>query len=149
MSAQTRIISLHGSHLWGLLAPSFHPLLPAFPSSCCHCLHAQVQSRCVRVTNATKASVEADVKASSSDRYSISPSSFRLRPGEAAELSISLRLDPKFAQRRKAIESGQRDAILIKVCVNRGNNMHLATQQLQAQFMRGPHVQACKRMPAF
>jgi hypothetical protein len=69
----------------------------------------------VRVTNSTRASVEGDVKASSSDRYSITPSSFRLRPGESAELTVSLRLDPKFAQRRKAIDSGQRDAILIKV----------------------------------
>ncbi len=75
----------------------------------------QVQSRCVRITNTTRASVEGDVKASSSDRYSITPSSFRLKPGEALELTVSLRLDPKFAQRRKAIESGQKDAILIKV----------------------------------
>jgi hypothetical protein len=69
----------------------------------------------VRLTNTTKASVEGEVKASSSDRYSITPSSFRLKPGEAAELTVSLRLDPKFAQRRKAIETGQRDAVFIKV----------------------------------
>lgn len=75
----------------------------------------QVHSRAVRITNTTKASVEGDIKASSSDRYTISPSSFRLKPGEAAEVTISLRLEPKFAQRRKAIESGQRDAIFIKV----------------------------------
>jgi hypothetical protein len=76
----------------------------------------QAHSQTVRITNTTKASVEGDVKASSSDRYTINPSSFRLKPGEAAELSISLRLEPKFAQRRKAIDSGQRDAIFIKVC---------------------------------
>jgi hypothetical protein len=75
----------------------------------------QVHSRAVRITNTTKASVEGDIKASSSDRYTISPSSFRLKPGEAADLTVSLRLEPKFAQRRKAIETGQRDAIFIKV----------------------------------
>lgn len=78
--------------------------------------HTQAHSQTVRIVNTTKASVEGDVKASSSDRYTITPSSFRLKPGEAAELSISLRLEPKFAQRRKAIDSGQRDAIFIKVC---------------------------------
>lgn len=81
-----------------------------------HCVvTSQVHSQAVRLTNTTKASVEGEVKASSSDRYSITPSSFRLKPGEAAELTVSLRLDPKFAQRRKAIETGQRDAVFIKV----------------------------------
>jgi hypothetical protein len=77
----------------------------------------QVHSRAVRITNTTKASAEGEIKASSSDRYIISPSSFRLKPGEAADLTISLRLEPKFAQRRKAIEIGQRDAIFIKVII--------------------------------
>lgn len=69
----------------------------------------------MRITNSTKASVEGDVKASSSGRYTVTPSSFRLRAGEAVDISVTLKLDLKFAQRRKAIESGQRDAIFIKV----------------------------------
>lgn len=81
-----------------------------------HCVvSSQVHSQAVRITNTTKASVEAEVKASSSDRYSITPSSFRIKPGETTEVTVGLRLDPKFAQRRKAIETGQRDALFIKV----------------------------------
>lgn len=77
--------------------------------------HLQVHQQTLRVTNTTKASVDGEVKASSSDRYSIHPASFRLKPGEATELTVSLKLDFKFAQRRKAIETGQRDAFFIKV----------------------------------
>jgi hypothetical protein len=67
------------------------------------------------VTNTLKASVEGEVRPGSIDRYTVSPSSFRLKPGEAVELSVTLKLGSNFAQRQKAVEAGQRDPFYIKV----------------------------------
>jgi hypothetical protein len=79
------------------------------------CTRTQAYSRSIRVTNRSKAPVEGYIKAASSDRYNISPGSFRLRPGEALDVAISLKVEPKFAARRRAVEVGQRDPVLIKV----------------------------------
>lgn len=68
----------------------------------------------VRITNTLNGSVECQIKAGASDRYSISPSGqVRLGPRESAELTIRLKV-LKFANRKKAIE-GHRDVFHIKV----------------------------------
>jgi hypothetical protein len=86
----------------------------------CRLAPLQTYTQAIRVTNATKAPVEGELRAASSDRYSISPPSFRIKPGEAVAVSIALKVEPKFAARRKAIETGQRDAFFIKVSLRGG-----------------------------
>lgn len=67
------------------------------------------------MTNTLKATVEGEVRPGSSDRYSVSPGSFRLKPGEAVELTVTLKLGTNFALHQKAVEAGQRDPFYIKV----------------------------------
>jgi hypothetical protein len=86
---------------------------------CTHLLHLllplQAQQQSIRITNTLKATVEGEVRPGSSDRYSINPNSFRLRPGDALELTVTLKLGTNFAQRQRAVEAGQRDPFYIKV----------------------------------
>lgn len=79
--------------------------------------HDQAQQQSIKITNVLKAPVEGDIRPGSTDRYSVTPSSFRLRPGESTEVTVTLKLDSKFAQRQKAVDSGQRDSFYIKVAL--------------------------------
>ena len=74
----------------------------------------QAYCHTVKVTNTLEASVEATVRAGSPERYSLSPASIALKPGESTCIDVRLRI-LKFAAKRKAIEQGQRDIFHIKV----------------------------------
>jgi hypothetical protein len=68
----------------------------------------------VTLTNTLKGPAEAEIRAGSSDRYTVSPASIRLRPGESATVDVRLKV-LRFANKQKAVEQGQRDAFHIKV----------------------------------
>ena len=76
-------------------------------------LHAQVSSRIVNLTNQLSTTVEATLRAGSSDRYTIHPQQVRLKPGQTSEVEIKLKV-VRFAQIDKAVEHGQRDTFHIK-----------------------------------
>jgi len=65
-----------------------------------------------------QAPIDGDVRSGSSDKYSVQPSSFRIKPGEFLDIAISLRVPAKFAQRQKAVEAGQKDHFIIKVSIH-------------------------------
>ncbi|KAK9818004.1 hypothetical protein WJX72_005629 [[Myrmecia] bisecta] len=67
----------------------------------------------VTFTNNLKATVEATIRAGSSDRYSVSPTSICLKPGQSATVDVRLRV-LRFAQKKKAVEQGQRDIFHVK-----------------------------------
>lgn len=91
------------------------PTTVALHSSAAVLYFLQAQQQTIRITNTLKATVEGDVRPGSSDRYSVTPSSFRLKPGDALELTVTLKLGSNFAQRQRAVETGQRDPFYIKV----------------------------------
>eukprot|EP00879_Flechtneria_rotunda_P013920 GHRR01014538.1.p1 GENE.GHRR01014538.1~~GHRR01014538.1.p1 ORF type:complete len:1054 (+),score=521.99 GHRR01014538.1:348-3509(+) len=74
----------------------------------------QAHNQTVRLHNTSKAPIEGELRTSSSDRYTINPSSFRLRSGDAQDITITLKLGNSFAQTRKAVTVGQRDPFLVK-----------------------------------
>jgi len=74
----------------------------------------QAYTQTVRLTNTARAPLECEIRAGSSDRYSVVPSSFRLRPGEGADVSVTLKV-LRFGQRAKAVEQGQRDWFTVKL----------------------------------
>ncbi|KAK9819108.1 hypothetical protein WJX74_002074 [Apatococcus lobatus] len=73
----------------------------------------QAYCHTVKVTNTLEVSVEAAIRAGSPERYSLSPASIALKPGESACIDVRLRI-LRFAAKRKAIEQGQRDIFHIK-----------------------------------
>ncbi|GLC48074.1 hypothetical protein PLESTB_000056300 [Pleodorina starrii] len=74
---------------------------------------SQAYSQTVRITNTLRGPVELTVKPGSSERYTVVPSSLRLRGGEAASVEVRLRV-LRFVQRQKAVEQGHRDIFHIK-----------------------------------
>eukprot|EP00775_Hariotina_reticulata_P001932 gene1932-2262_t len=74
----------------------------------------KVQTQTIRLTNPLRAPVDVDVRSGSSDKYSVHPSSFRIKPEEVLDIAISLRVPAKFAQRQKATEAGHKDHFFIK-----------------------------------
>lgn len=68
----------------------------------------------VSIENKLNATVEATLRAGSPERWTLSPSSILLGPKQAADVQLRLRV-LRFAQRRKAVEHGQRDVFHIKV----------------------------------
>ncbi len=77
---------------------------------CC----AQAYAQTLRITNNLSAPVEGEVKPSSSNRWSVSPASFRVKAGEAVDVAVTLKL-LKWAQKQKGVEQGQKDAFHIRV----------------------------------
>lgn len=77
------------------------------------CLQAYAQN--VTLTNTSKSTVEATVRAGSAERYQVQPSAFRLKPGESVQLQVQLKL-LRFAHTKRAEEAGQKDVFHIKVC---------------------------------
>lgn len=86
----------------------------------------------MRFTNTARAPLEGEVRAGSSDRYSVSPSTFRLRPGEALDVAVTLKL-LRFGQRQKAAESGHRDWFTVKL-----SNFPNQDQRFHATFFLDP-----------
>ncbi|KAG2447331.1 hypothetical protein HYH02_007660 [Chlamydomonas schloesseri] len=74
---------------------------------------SQVYTQTLRVTNTLRGPVELTIKPGSSERYTVVPSTIRLRAEETAAVEVRLRV-LRFAQRQKAVEQGQRDAFHIK-----------------------------------
>lgn len=74
----------------------------------------QAYTQTLVITNTSAAAVEAEIRPGSSDRYSVTPSSLRLRPGEAQQVVVTLRV-LRYAKLAKAVEQGQRDPFHIKV----------------------------------
>ena len=68
----------------------------------------------VTIENRLNASVEATLRVGSPERWSLSPTSIILAPGQSVDVRLHLRV-LRFAQRRKATETGQRDVFHIKV----------------------------------
>ncbi|KAG1664653.1 hypothetical protein FOA52_011790, partial [Chlamydomonas sp. UWO 241] len=73
----------------------------------------QVYTQTIYVTNTLKGQVEASIKPGASERFSVSPSTVKLKGNETAAVEVKLRV-LKFAQRQKAVEQGQRDVFHIK-----------------------------------
>ena len=57
--------------------------------------------------------MEAQLRAGSSERYSLSPSSITVKPGQSVAVDVRLRV-LRFASKQKAVEQGQRDIFHIK-----------------------------------
>lgn len=74
----------------------------------------QAYTQTVTLTNNLRATVEATIRAGSPDRYTLSPASLALRPGQSAAVEVVLRV-LKYAARRKATQAGQRDIFHIRV----------------------------------
>lgn len=79
---------------------------------------ALLQAYCqtVTVTNPSRATVEATLRAGSSDRWTIFPTKIVLKPQQTIDVDVRLRV-LRFAQKQKAIQQGQRDIFHIKVLV--------------------------------
>eukprot|EP00798_Chlamydomonas_sp_ICE-L_P001824 gene1824-33243_t len=73
----------------------------------------QTYEQTVELYNTLKGTAEADIKASCLDRYTVSPSSIRLKAGESALIRVRLKVI-KFGNKQKAVAAGQRDAFHIK-----------------------------------
>ena len=78
-------------------------------------LYSQAYSQTVTISNNLGATVDASIRCGSSDRYTVVPTSFSLKPGHSCNLEVCLRV-LKYAQKKKAAEQGQRDVFHIKVC---------------------------------
>ena len=74
----------------------------------------QAYSQTATLTNNLRATVEATIRAGSPDRYTLSPATLTLRPGQSAAVEVVLRV-LKYAARRKATQAGQRDIFHIRV----------------------------------
>ena len=73
----------------------------------------QTYSQTVTISNNLGATVDASIRCGSSDRYNVVPTSFSLKPGQSCNVEVCLRV-LKYAQKRKAVEQGQRDVFHIK-----------------------------------
>lgn len=86
----------------------------------------QVYSQLIVITNRSSTSVEALIRPSSSDRYSVHPKQLKLKGGQSCDVELRLKVT-RFGQTEKAVHQGQRDAIHIKT-------PHFADQQFYVQF---------------
>ena len=75
---------------------------------------AQAYTQTLTLTNNLRATVEATIRAGSPERYTLSPASLALRPGQSVAVEVVLRV-LKYAARRKAAQAGQRDIFHVRV----------------------------------
>lgn len=94
-----------------------------------HALQAYV--KVLTVTNQLSTTVEASIRAGSSDRWSVHPFKLRLKPKQSCEVELKLKV-VKFAQIDKAVVQGQRDTFHIKT--------QLSDQQFYATFCLDPSL---------
>ena len=94
-----------------------------------HSQALQVQVKVLTVTNNLSTTVEASIRAGSSDRWSLHPFKLRLKPKQSCEVELKLKV-VKFAQIDKAVVQGQRDTFHIKT--------QLSDQQFYATFFFDP-----------
>lgn len=90
----------------------------------------QAYSQLVAITNRCSTSIEASIRPSSSDRYSVHPKQLKLKGGQTCDVELRLKVT-RFAQIEKAVQQGQRDAIHIKT-------PHFADQQFYVYFFLDP-----------
>ena len=83
-----------------------------------HCTYGSVQAYCqsITISNPSRATVEASLRAGSSARYTLSPTSLVLKPQQSMDVDVRLRV-LKYAQRQKGVQLGQRDIFHIKACL--------------------------------
>ena len=74
----------------------------------------QAYCQTITISNPSRATVEATLRAGSSDRWTISPTKLFLKPQQSTDIDVRLRV-LTFAQKQKAIQQGQRDIFHIKV----------------------------------
>jgi hypothetical protein len=77
------------------------------------------------VTNHLSTTVDASIRAGSSERWTVCPCKLRLKPKQSCEVELKLKV-VKFAQVDKAVVQGQRDVFHIKT--------QLTDQQFHATF---------------
>ena len=75
----------------------------------------QAYCQTVTIANPTRATVEATLRAGSSDRYTVTPTKIVIKPQHSIDVDVRLRV-LRFAQKHKAVQQGQRDIFHIKVC---------------------------------
>lgn len=90
----------------------------------------QVYSKLLAITNRSNTLIEAVIRPSSSDRYSVHPKQLKLKGGQTCDVELRLKVT-RFAQTEKAVHQGQRDAIHIKT-------LHFADQQFYVYFFLDP-----------
>ena len=73
----------------------------------------QTVSKVVSITNNLSTTVEASIRAGSSDRYTVHPQQVKLKPGQSSDVEVRLKV-VRFAQTEKAVTQGQRDSFHIK-----------------------------------
>jgi hypothetical protein len=83
------------------------------------------------VTNHLSTTVEASIRAGSSDRWTVCPFKLRLKPKQSCEVELKLKV-VKFAQIDKAVVQGQRDVFHVKT--------QLSDQQFHATFFLEPSL---------
>ena len=115
-----------------------------------HVRKMQVYTQTLRVLNTLKSgSAELTIKPGSSERYTVTPSSLRIRAGETAAVEVKLRV-LKFAQRQKAVEQGHRDVLHFKVrrrlCCTSSTHTHASSQH--ASFNSSVLTACPVRLPA-
>ena len=74
----------------------------------------QAYCQTITISNPSRATVEASLRAGSSDRWTVSPTKLVLKPQQSVDVDVRLRI-LRFAQKQKAIQQGQRDIFHIKV----------------------------------
>lgn len=106
---------------------------------------SQVYTQQLRITNTLRGPLELTVKPGSVERYTITPSSLRLRSEESALVEVRLRV-LRFAQKQKAVEQGHRDVFHIKVRYADSSSTRLQNCWAQDAHTRGPQ-QSCPSTP--
>ena len=110
-------------------------------------LFGMLQAYCqtVTISNPSRATVEATLRAGSSDRWTVSPTKLVLKPQQSIDVDVRLRV-LRFAQKQKAIKQGQRDIFHIKV-TSVDRKQHWLQHMIQSKhiFVSSAHSlkQAC------
>eukprot|EP00891_Asterochloris_glomerata_P000304 jgi/Astpho2/304/Aster-02189 len=92
---------------------TFHPSVSDLTTALAEPPSAITYCQTLTVSNHLQATVEAQLRAGSPERYSLSPSSITVKPGQSVTVDVRLRL-LRFANKQKAVEQGQRDIFHIK-----------------------------------
>lgn len=122
-------MAVHAALHHGIHSMSERAFAPALRGQtlCAHCIQGcilsywtskqsdavQCISKVVSVTNNLSTTVEASIRAGSSDRYTVHPQQIKLKPGQSSEVEVRLKVT-RFAQAEKAVTQGQRDSFHIK-----------------------------------
>lgn len=87
-------------------------------------------SQLIAITNRSNTIIEATIRPSSLDRYSVHPKHLKLKGGQTCEVDLRLKVT-RFGQTEKAVHQGHRDAIHVKTA-------HFSDQQFFVHFFLDP-----------